>query len=109
MSKNETGGGDGVEVVFNEPFDASPHPTDGYFPANEPVDPQLPASVSGRRRGVPHSLAPSEPLLNGDPRWYRGQYTLKWYHLTRFLMFQFLLYVSNEQHCFLCTAVIFSF
>jgi hypothetical protein len=82
MSKNETGGGDGVEVVFNEPFDASPHPADGYLPAQEPVDPQLPACVSGRRRGDPYSLAPSEPLLDRDPRWNHGQYTLKWYHLT---------------------------
>ena len=105
MSKNETGGGDGVEVVFNEPFDASPHPADGYLSAHEPADLQLPASVSGRRHGVPNSLAPSEPLLDGDPRWYRGQYTLKWYHLTRFPMPQFLMPLMSN----LCTAVVFSF
>lgn len=84
MSKNETGGGDGVEVVFNEPFDASPNPSDASVQANEPANSQLPAYLAGRRRGVPSSLAPAEPLLNSDPRWFHGQYTLKWYHLTRF-------------------------
>ena len=49
-SKNETGGGEGVEVVHNEPYDIPNH-------VHPPVD----------------------PLLDSDPRWNRGQYTLKWY------------------------------
>ena len=54
MSKQETGGGEGVEVLFNEPFDAT-------------------AGIH----------APTDALLDGDARWSIGQYTLKWYHLER--------------------------
>ena len=49
-SEEETGGGEGVEVVFNEPFDVS-------------------AGVH----------APITKLLDGASRWNNGQYTLKWY------------------------------
>lgn len=49
-SKKQTGGGEGVEVVHNEPYD-------------------IPKKIH----------VPKDPLLNADPRWDHGQYTLKWY------------------------------
>ena len=49
-SKNETGAGEGIEVLINEPFNESIH-------------------------------IPQPELLNGDPRFTKGQYTYKIYHL----------------------------
>ena len=56
MSKNETGGGEGVEVLKNEPF--------------------------GPERNVP---VPTRALLDGRPEFNCGQYTLKWYHMQRYV------------------------
>lgn len=55
MSKNETGGGEGVEVVKNEPF--------------------------GPDKTAP---MPVTPLLDGRADFQTGQYTYKWYHLQRY-------------------------
>ena len=58
-SKNETGGGEGVEVIVNEPFDETNHP-------------------------------PESPLLpdkDGNPRFTKGQYTHKIFHLARYMSF----------------------
>lgn len=50
LSKHETGGGDGVEVLVNDPFDSEKYP-------------------------------PVPALLNGDPKYTKGQYTHKKYYL----------------------------
>ena len=54
-SKNETGGGEGIEVRVNEPFDENNYP---------PESPLL-------------------PLTPGGPPLTKGQYTHKVYHLAR--------------------------
>ena len=53
-SKNETGGGEGLEVLINEPF--------------SPDTPEY---------------APREPLIAGGKEYTEGQFTKKIYHLQR--------------------------
>lgn len=57
VSRSETGGGEGIEILENQPFDLR--------------DPQC----SARN--------PDPPLLNGDPAYSVGQYTYKKIFLTK--------------------------
>ena len=56
-SKNETGGGEGLEVLINEPF--------------SPDTPEY---------------APREPLIAGGKEYTEGQFTKKIYHLQRLVL-----------------------
>ena len=58
-SKNETGGGEGVEVQKNEPFDL----------ANVPEDKKY--------------LVPQSDLFANGQKYTKGQYTFKVYYLTQ--------------------------
>ena len=58
-SKENTGGGEGIEVLKNEPFDCSEGST------------------------CPIELNPETPLCAGDQVYTKGQYTHKIYHLQR--------------------------
>ena len=60
-SKNETGGGEGVEVQKNEPFDL----------ANVPEDKKY--------------LVPQSDLFANGQKYTKGQYTFKVYYLTQWV------------------------
>ena len=53
-SKNETGGGEGIEVLVNEPFDENNHPPDH-----------------------------DSPLIGNGQKYTIGQFTHKIYHLAK--------------------------
>ena len=58
-SKNETGGGEGVEVQKNEPFDLDDIPADKKY------------------------WMPQTDLYANGQKYTKGQYTFKVYHLTQ--------------------------